>query len=112
EAAIEPARRRGRIGDAVVDPQRDRGTCELDPAERRGVVAPALDRVEVGDVERRKRMDREQPVRDVERIACRGERGYDRRIEVALAHAGADHHAALEIENRNDLHRAPPTYRM
>jgi hypothetical protein len=87
--------------------QRHPGTSELDPAERRTVVARPLDGVEVGDIERCERIDREQAARDVERIAGRRERRRDRPIEVTLSHAGAHHHAVLEIENRNDLHRVP-----
>jgi hypothetical protein len=107
----QPIGRAAQIGHAVVDPQRQMRKCLPQPLEHRAIVAPALDGVEIRDVQRLEWMDREQSARDVDRIAGGRKRRLDRSIDIALAHAGPHDGPALEVEDRNDLHGAI-TWRM
>jgi len=68
------------------------------------VIAGAFDRVEIGDVGGRERMDRQEPAQDIERITGRRQRRADRPVVLALSEAGADHHAAPKIKDGNEFH--------
>src|SRR5579863_8340668 len=63
-----------------------------------------LDRVEIGDVDRRKSVERQKTRDDILGPTRPGESGLDRRIRVARAALGAHHQATLEIDDRNNIH--------
>ena len=66
---------------------------------------PSGERVEVGGVQRRGSADRAQRPRHRDRLASLDERAAERRVLVAASAAGVDDDAALEVDDRNDLHR-------
>ena len=68
------------------------------------MVAAAFDRVEVGGIEVRERMQRQKARHHVGGLAGRAERRLDRAIIGAVALAGAHDEAAFEIDNGNDFH--------
>src|SRR6266850_362617 len=77
-----------RIGEAVVDPQTEFGKPSPDLANARDAVAARLDRIEVGDVERREGMHREQAGDDVDGLAAAAELRAHGAVAIALAALG------------------------
>jgi len=64
----------------------------------------ALDRIEIGDIDRLERREREKALDDIRRFARRRQRRFNRRIKMPFAHAGTHHLAAHEIDDGNDFH--------
>jgi hypothetical protein len=73
-------------------------------AAQRGEIIPiALDRVEIGDIKRRKRIDLEQSAYDSDCIAGWRKGRVQRLVRRAIAHPGADNLAAHEVNDRDGL---------
>src|SRR6185437_15056406 len=67
------------------------------------IVPLALDRVEIGDIKDRKRIDRDEAADDRDGIAARRQRRFERPVGRALAHSRADDLAAHEVDDRDGL---------
>lgn len=92
---------------AVIDPAFGPWPHVSQASLHREVRAAAFDAVEIGDVERAKRIERVEALRDGQRV---GPRRRKRRLERPIARAVSPHRrnsdAAANINDRNDLHRA------
>jgi hypothetical protein len=95
-----------KVRNAAVHPEHEIRKLRLQPADDRLIARAPLDRIDVGHIERGERMEREEPAGHVHGIAGRRQRRHDRPVPVALAHAGAHHHSALQVDDRDDLHDA------
>lgn len=98
-----PGGERGLVGDAGIDPQRKHRKSAPDRLDRGEVVALALNRVEVGEVEGGERVVLEQGADDRERRAARTERGDDWPVARALTLDCAHDRAVQEIDDRDQF---------
>src|SRR5262245_57866897 len=105
---IKPVLSVAAIGNAAVDPERQLRVRRPQPRQREAIVSPALDGIEIRDIERREGMHREEPARHIDGIAARRQRSLDRAILRPPPHPGANHDALLEIDDRNNLHGYVP----
>ena len=94
---------RVRLRRAVVDPHVEPRKLRTQAAERGEVVPLALDRIEIGDIKGRKRIDREEAAHDRDGVADRRQRRFERPVGRAFAHSRADDLAAHEIDDRDGL---------
>ena len=102
--------KRGEVRRAVVDPRLQCWKLCANAAQRWEVVPVALDRVEISDIEGRKRINREQAAHDIGTGSLVGESGdFERPIGGAIAHLRADDRAAHEVNDRDDLQVGPPS---
>ena len=99
------------IRGAVVDPHAQRRELAANATQRRQIVSFALNRVEIGDIKYRKRIEREKAAHDVNSLACLRKHGIDRPVRRAIAHPRAHDFAIHEVNDRNCLQIPPPSGR-
>ena len=99
------------IRSAIVDPHAQRRELAANATQRRQIVSFALNRVEIGDIKYRKRIEREKAAHDVNSLACPRKHGIDRPVGRAIAHPRAHDFAIHEVNDRNCLQIPPPSGR-
>ena len=102
---------RGRVRGAVVDPHPQCWKLCANAAQRGEIVARALNRVEIGNIERGKRKDREKAAHDVDGVTGWRERRFDWPVRRAITPMRAHDLAALEVNDRDRVQAQPPMRR-
>ena len=97
---------RGEVGHAVVDPHLQGWKRFTDAAQRREIVPEALDRVEIGDIERWKGIDRQKAAHDIHRVAGRRKRRFERPVRRPVSHLRADDLAMQEVKDWDNPQRS------
>ena len=101
-----------RVRRAAVNPHNKVWKSSADAAQYGGIVAGARNRVEIRDIERRKRMHRKEAADDVYGVAGWRKRRFDWPVRRTIADSRMHHLAAHEVNDRNCAQAKTPSRRL